>query len=116
MNELKDTNENPNAQDKGTNRGNLIPGFEAVAFVVTVSSSGLADHTQIVHWEESEVESEKHQSKDELPKFFAHHAPGYFRKPVIKAGKQSKQSPSDENIVKMRNHEVSVLVLSVDRN
>src|SRR4029079_14800982 len=72
--------------------------------------------SQVVHGKERQVGTDEHQPEVELAHLLAKHAAGELREPVIKRAEDRKDRTADQDVVEMRDHEVSVVNLKVERH
>ena len=69
-----------------------------------------------MHREEGDVESD--ESRPEVParQALAQHDAEDFRSPIVDAAEQGKDRAADEHVMEMRDDEIGVMNLRVDRN
>src|SRR5437762_3454129 len=69
-----------------------------------------------VHREEGRVEADERQPEMQLPEPLVVHAAGHLREPVVDPGEDREQRAAEEHIVDVRDDEVRVADVDVDRD
>ena len=75
-----------------------------------------AHQTGDVHREERDVEAEEHQPEHPAPERLGQHGAAHHRGPVVERREQRKDHPADQHVVEMRDHEVGVVHLEIERH
>src|SRR5687768_10207696 len=84
-------------ENHAADRCEQVQGSPTGQRLVRVNASRHSFQTENVHREESKIEPDEHQPESELAESFAEHAPGEFRKPVMKCAKQRKHRPANQH-------------------
>src|ERR1700712_5420849 len=69
-----------------------------------------------MHREECDIEADEEEPKTELAKLLIEHASGDLRKPVGHCPEEREDRAANEEIVEMRDDEVGVVHLEIDRD
>src|SRR5271169_1055919 len=67
-----------------------------------------------MHEVEGQVEADKEKPEMQFAERLAIHFPRHLREPVVKSSEESKENAPDDDVVKMRNHEIRVPQLPVE--
>ena len=100
---------------KAPMRGDLVERREAVGRLVVGVAPRHALDTQPVLHQERRVEADEQQPEVDLAEPLVEHPPGDLRPPEVEAGEHREHHGAEHHVVEVRDHEVGVGQLEVER-
>src|SRR4051812_18090668 len=83
---------------------------------IRIDSPRHAAHAQDVHREERKIEADEEQPEVQLAKRLAQHASGDFWEPVVEGTEQWEYRAAKQDVVEVRDDEISVVHLPIERH
>ena len=113
--QISQEDQNPCSLKEDSDGHDQIPHVPAAARFVGVDSSRHAQQSWDMHEVEGQVEADDEKPEVQLAERLAVHLPRHLREPVVKGSKQREEDAADDYVVKMRDHEIRIPQVPVER-
>ncbi len=106
----------PGHLERHAHRREQVPQLETAFRQKGVDPAWHAEHTGKVLWDEREVEPDEEQPEVPLAQPLVQHPAGHLGEPVVERGEHGEDETTDQDEVKVRDHEVGLGELPVERH
>ncbi len=113
VNAVKQNDEQADAQDLRADRGQLVEQGELVQVLVVAAWHALRPKGELR--EEGQIESHENEEGCDLGPPLAVHPAGHLGPPMVQSTQERDHRAAHHHVVKVRNHEVGVVQVHVDR-
>src|SRR6202045_2766995 len=106
--------QDPRSLEKNSDGHDQVPRIPTAARFVGVDSSRHAQQAGDMHEVKGQVETDDKKPEMQLAKRLAVHLARHLWEPVVKGPKKTEKNSTDDDIVKMRNHEIGIAKVPVE--
>ena len=113
--QVDDEQQHPRRDDDRADRRQQVGHFQPQTRRIGVDAARHAQHARQVHREEGQVEAAEDEPEDPAAGTLRQRAPLPQRHPVVEGREHRQHHAADQHVMEMRDHEVGVMDLPVDR-